>query len=34
MCREGVPEAVGSCVVWWEGVVKLSGLVLCGGKAC
>ena len=33
MCREGVPEAVGSCVVLWEGVVKLSGLVLCDGKA-
>ena len=26
-------EADGSCIVWWEGVLKLLGLVLCGGKA-
>ena len=26
-------EAVGSCVVWWEGVLKPSGVALCGGKA-
>ena len=26
-------KAVGSCVVWWEGVLKLSGIVLCGVKA-
>jgi len=26
-------EAVESCVVWWEGVLKLSGCVLRGGKA-
>jgi hypothetical protein len=26
-------KAVGSCIVWWEGALKLSGLVLCGAKA-
>jgi hypothetical protein len=26
-------KAVGSWVVWWEGVLKLSGLVLCGWKS-